>query len=165
MHNPKFCKNACCTNVENTEQIRWWHLRNWGLIGSLQSKLEQKYTFMRFFFSVFWTMCELCPSSYHPSFQAIHLIRDVVQQCVLEERKHNNNQHGPWFNIKMLSYQYRKSYCGDKTVVRSSYLPNGIFYTGKMTSLYWIRVLVKDWLASRTFSLKLRPKWIYGMTT
>ena len=44
-----------------------------------------------------------------------------------------------WFNIKMLSYQYRKSHCGDKTVVRSSYLHNGISYTGKTTSLYWIR--------------------------
>ena len=47
---------------------------------------------------------------------------------------------GPWFNIKMTSYRYRKSHCGDKTVVRSSYLHNGISYTGKMTSLYWIRV-------------------------
>ena len=28
---------------------------------------------------------------------------------------------------------------GDKTVVRSSYLHNGISYTGKMTSWYWIR--------------------------
>ena len=45
---------------------------------------------------------------------------------------------GPWFNIKMPSYQYRKSLCGDKTVVRSSYLHNGISYTGKMASLYWI---------------------------
>ena len=48
-------------------------------------------------------------------------------------------QPGPWFNIKMSSYQYRKSHCGDKTVVRSSYLHNEISYTGKMTSLYWIR--------------------------
>ena len=39
----------------------------------------------------------------------------------------------------MPSYQYRKSHCGDKTVVRSSYLHNGISYTGKMSSLYWIR--------------------------
>ena len=38
----------------------------------------------------------------------------------------------------MPSYQYRKSHCGDKTVVRSSYLHNGISYTGKMSSLYWI---------------------------
>ena len=49
---------------------------------------------------------------------------------------------GPWFNIKMWSYQYRKSHCGDKTVVRSSYLHNGISYTGKMSSLYWTNPLV-----------------------
>ena len=49
---------------------------------------------------------------------------------------------GGWFNKKMLSYQYRKSHCGDKTILRPSYLHNGISYTGKMTSLYWIRVLV-----------------------
>ena len=48
---------------------------------------------------------------------------------------------GPWFNIKMSSYQYRKSHCGDKTVVRSSYLHNGISYAGKMSSLYWIGAL------------------------
>ena len=41
---------------------------------------------------------------------------------------------GPRFNIKMSSYQYRKSHCGEKTVVRSSYLHNGISCTGKMTS-------------------------------
>ena len=49
---------------------------------------------------------------------------------------------GPRFNIKMSSYQYRKSHYGDKTVVRSSYLRNCISYTGKMTSLYWIRAQV-----------------------
>ena len=46
---------------------------------------------------------------------------------------------GPWFNIKMSSYQYRNSHCGDKTILRPSYLHNGISYTGEMTSLYWIR--------------------------
>ena len=45
---------------------------------------------------------------------------------------------GPWFNIKM-SYQYRKSHCGDKTVLRPPYVHNGISYTGKRISLYWIR--------------------------
>ena len=49
---------------------------------------------------------------------------------------------GPWFNIKVLSYQYRKSHCGDKTILRPSYLHNGISYTGKRTSLYWIRAQV-----------------------
>ena len=48
----------------------------------------------------------------------------------------------PWFNIKMTSYQYRKSHCEDKTILRPSYLHNGISYTGKTTSLYWIRALV-----------------------
>ena len=33
-----------------------------------------------------------------------------------------------------MSYQYRKYHCGYKTVVRSSYLQNVIFYTGQMTS-------------------------------
>ena len=45
---------------------------------------------------------------------------------------------GPRFNIKMTSYQYRKSHCRDKTILRPSNLHNGISYTGKMTSLYWI---------------------------
>ena len=48
---------------------------------------------------------------------------------------------GGQINIKMWSYQYRKSHCGDKTIWRPFYLHNGISYTGKMTSLYWIRAL------------------------
>ena len=51
--------------------------------------------------------------------------------------KLSNNESGPRFNIKMSSYQYSKSHCGDKTVLRSSYLHKGIPYTGKMSSLYW----------------------------
>ena len=38
----------------------------------------------------------------------------------------------------MLSYQCGKSHCGNKTIVRLSYLRNGISYTGEMASLYWI---------------------------
>ena len=48
---------------------------------------------------------------------------------------------GGRINVKMSSYQYRKSHCGDKTILRPSYLHNGISYTDKMTSLYWIRAL------------------------
>ena len=44
--------------------------------------------------------------------------------------------------MKMSSYQYRKSHCGYKTLLRPSYLHNGISYTGKTTSLYWIRAQV-----------------------
>ena len=54
------------------------------------------------------------------------------------------NTSGPQFNIKMTSYQCRKSHCGDKTILRPSYLHNGISYTGKMVSLYWIRALVLE---------------------
>ena len=44
----------------------------------------------------------------------------------------------------MTSYQYRKSHYRDKTVLRPSpsYLHNGISYTDKTTSLYWIGALV-----------------------
>ena len=48
---------------------------------------------------------------------------------------------GPRFNIKMTSYQYMKSHCGDKTIIWPSYIHNGICYTGKTTSLYWIGAL------------------------
>ena len=44
----------------------------------------------------------------------------------------------------MLSYQYRKSHCEDKMVIRSSYLHNGKFYTGKTASLQWISPLKDD---------------------
>ena len=57
---------------------------------------------------------------------------------VMNSQWKNKNSPGPWFNIKMSSYQYRNSHCGDKTILRSSYLDNGISYTGKITSLYWI---------------------------
>ena len=62
---------------------------------------------------------------------------DNLGSCIsLSDSK--NYTFGPWFNMKMSSYQYRKSHCGDKTILRPSYLHNGISYTGKMTSLYWI---------------------------
>ena len=49
---------------------------------------------------------------------------------------------GPWFNIKISSYQHMKFHCRDKTILRPSYLHNGISYTGKTSSLYWIRAQV-----------------------
>ena len=54
----------------------------------------------------------------------------------------NSISPGGRFNKKISSYQYRKSHCGDKTILRPSYLHNAISYTGKMTSLYWIRALM-----------------------
>ena len=45
---------------------------------------------------------------------------------------------GGWFNIEMPScqYMYRKSHCGDKTILRLSYLHNGIFYIRVRQHLY-----------------------------
>ena len=49
---------------------------------------------------------------------------------------------GPNFNIKLsCEYMYMTSHCGDKAVIRSSYLHDVISYTGKMASLYWISSL------------------------
>ena len=62
---------------------------------------------------------------------------------------------GPRFNIKMPSYQNRKSYCGDKKVLRS-YLHNGISYTGKMASFYWI----SPQAASDCLFIKRNPLWV-----
>ena len=63
-------------------------------------------------------------------------IHDVFASCVQVARVYTT---GGRLNIKIPSYQYRKSHFGDKTILRPSYLHNGISYTGKMTSLYWIR--------------------------
>ena len=78
-------------------------------------------------FSISWTETK-CPVRGHD--MAIYFVH-----------VHTESRPGPWFNIKMSSYQYRKSHCGDKTVVRSSYLRNWISYTGKMSFLYWIGAL------------------------
>ena len=52
---------------------------------------------------------------------------------------------GPRFNINTTSHQYRKSHCGDKTILRLSHLHNGISYTGKTTSLYLIGAPAYIW--------------------
>ena len=63
-----------------------------------------------------------------------------------------SREPGDWFNIKMSSYQYRNSHCGDKTILRPAYLHNWISYTGK-TSLYWIRAHIK-WVLTSTLTLR-----------
>ena len=70
---------------------------------------------------------------------------------------HYHQISGSLFNIKMLSYQCRKSHCRDKTVIRLSYLHNEISYTGKMPSLYGrilktksmfdVANMLKNWLS------------------
>ena len=55
---------------------------------------------------------------------------------------------GAWFNIKIPSYQYRKSHCGDKMILCPPFLHNRVSHTGKMTFLYWIRALVASLLST-----------------
>ena len=74
--------------------------------------------------------------------QCLYAISRIIKDAYVGNRLVFVTSAGPWFNIKTSSYQYRKSHCGDKTILRPSYLHNGISYTGKMTSLYWIGPLV-----------------------
>ena len=117
-----------------------------------------------------WSSCLLSINSLWPS-DAIWRQRSgstlaQVMACCLMAPSHYLNQcwliisevqrHSPggWINIKMSSYQYRKSHCGDKTILRPSYLHNGISYTGK-TSLYWIGALEEiSWEMPNHQSLK-----------
>ena len=78
----------------------------------------------------------------------------VSQGCVSKILRRNKDT-GPWFNRKMSSYQYRKSHYGDKTILRPPYLPNGISYTGKMASLYWIRALGPVSISAKTSFRKI----------
>ena len=73
---------------------------------------------------------------------SINYLNQCQNMVVFSKTLAPGNTPGPRFNIKMTSYQYRKSHCGDKTILRPSYLHNGISFTGKMTSLYWIRPLL-----------------------
>ena len=66
-------------------------------------------------------------------------IKGFTYSDVLNMKKPSS---GPWFDIKMSSDQYRKYHYGDKTILWPSYLHNGISYTGKITSLYWIKAQV-----------------------
>ena len=97
------------------------------------------------------------------SVDELHLLNNMVEYQDSSPRNIGNLGNmplqwvpGPRFNIKMPSYQYRKSHCGDKTVVRSSYLHSGISYTGKKTSLYWFspQSFQWKWTTKRNISLK-----------
>ena len=65
---------------------------------------------------------------------------------------------GPWLNIKMSSYRYRKSHCGDKTVIRSSYLHNGISYTTSIGNPIVVIRRSKDRLIS-TMGFPILVRW------
>ena len=96
-----------------------------------------------------------------PTSFRIHMIAAAMFVFWFPDNKmvHFSQIPGPWFNIKMSSYQYGKSHCGDKTVVRSSYLHNGISHTGKMSSLYWIGALV---MKDNSFGIIVQSQYYGG---
>ena len=58
---------------------------------------------------------------------------------------------GPWFNIKMSSYQYRESHCGDKTVIKFPilvrchlYIESGPCSQWKHMSTPWIFITIES---------------------
>ena len=118
----------------------------------------------------FTKMFRSFPNRKFISYWSIHALRYIFLWNLIQNSKYSFTQmnmkmylaswqqlwSGGWFNIKMPSYQYRKFHCGDKTILRPPYLHNGISYTGKMTSLYWIRALILNhYLGSLPFPLEL----------
>ena len=110
-----------------------------------------KYTFMCFTTKVDFIAWEVRLASKYIGDKSIYYICYILHFAMKIGRRLGSKTNGTsqiswrsggWFNKKMSSYQYRKSHCGDKTILRPSYLYNGISYTGKMTSLYWIRAQV-----------------------
>ena len=93
-----------------------------------------------------------CPLSFAKSLRRTTPVVCSTLSLVHSHKHHRENSSkywvvcytlsGPRFNIKMTSYQHRKCHCGDKTILRPSYLQNGISYTGKTTSLYWIKAQI-----------------------
>ena len=88
------------------------------------------------------TRLKIAVLKWHPGLPGADELRWYASHMPIwyAEQKYVYRERG-CFNKKMSSYQYRKSHCGDKTILQPSYLHNGISYTGKMTSLYWIRAL------------------------
>ena len=82
---------------------------------------------------------------------------------------------------KMLSYQYRNSHCGDKTILLPSYVHNGISYTGKtnfyikfgLSLLKWASVVLctermknHPWTANRFYASAFRRRrhYVFGLS-
>ena len=80
----------------------------------------------------------LCCGSDHCRKSRTFLQSGDFQSCIPPVRTRNSWATGTRLNINMSSYQYRKSHCGDKTILQPPYFHNGFSYTDKTTYLYWI---------------------------
>ena len=89
------------------------------------------------FLSLARSKLRLCSANHMPGYWS-NLPCDWPSTAWVYSEQETENGPRAQFSIRMTSYQYMKSHCGDKTILRPAYLHNGISYTGKTTSLYWI---------------------------
>ena len=71
---------------------------------------------------------------FHHNILTVHTVgTEVASPCISRERWFHDitdtntscsSRSGDWFNIKLPSYLYRKSHCGDKTILQPIYLCN-----------------------------------------
>ena len=114
-------------NCENEQDQHWFGL--WHVSYPLPKHYKNQYSLI---------LIRVLERNFENCFPIRIFLLKKVKFILQHKKKFWNQKYTPrgWFNIKMTSCQYRKSHCGDKTILRPSYLHNGI---GKMTSLYWIR--------------------------
>ena len=123
------CTRSC--HFDNFQWYQWWKFPQYDDISISVLLLSNTVCFIAAVQYVYDIICFMWHQSPNSASSTVAFINGLMKK-----------RPGPWFNIKMISYQYRKSHCGDKMILRPSYLHNGISYTGKTTSWYWIRALV-----------------------
>ena len=78
----------------------------------------------------------------------LFILQPISLQLMIWRSKKPGHKQPLYWHRALIQYKvtiyycYRKSHCGDKTILRPSCLHNGISYIGKMASLYWISALV-----------------------
>ena len=107
-------------------------------------------------FSCLYT-CTTCTKGWFQHTVTTSVITSCMHPCLTKQARvlfHDSFQEycgrfAWWYTLITGVRSHRKSHWGDKTVVRSSWLHNGISCAGKTTSVYWIK-------AQSVLSVKLR---------
>ena len=131
IHTPVLCVIFSCKNVLCLALIIYlaW---SWNHISNVPKVFNVKFNqfLLPYWYSQYYRHGYF-PSNVH-CWHPIACLWDKDVECVFV------SSSCPWLSIKMLSYQYRKSHCGDKVSVRSSDLHTGNSCAGKMTYFHWI---------------------------
>ena len=90
-------------------------------------------------FTIYDHHCIQYPNYTKYKFELISYSACISQQGSYSHGKQGAESISLGFNIKMPSFQWRESYCGDKTKLRPFYLRKGISCTGNTPSVYRIR--------------------------